>query len=352
MKITKKLFGIIENEFNVYLYTLENSKGMKVSITNYGGTVTSCTVPDRNNNFVDVVLGYDNLNDYVKGDKFFGAIIGRFGNRIKNGKFTLNGQVYSLATNNGPNHLHGGNKGFDKVIWDAVTDNEHPNTLKLSYLSKNGEEGYPGNLNVTVTYTLTEENELQINYSAVCDSDTIINLTNHTYFNLNGHSSGDVLNQKLMINANYFTVNDKYSIPTGEIQSVKNTPMDFTILKNIGQDIDTDYEQLTFGNGFDHNWILNTKGDVTQKAAHAVSESTGITLDMYTTQPGVQFYSSNFLDGSDIGKDNAIYNFRNAFCLETQHFPDCINHANFDSPILKAGKEYSQKTIYKFSINK
>ncbi|HCW53859.1 MAG TPA: galactose-1-epimerase [Clostridium sp.] len=352
MSISKKLFGTIENEHNIYIYTLENSKGMKVSIINYGGTVTSCVVPDKDNNCVDVVLGYDNIEDYLKGDKFFGAIIGRFGNRIKDGKFTLNGQTYTLACNNGPNHLHGGNKGFDKVIWDVVIDDEHPNTLKLSYLSKDGEEGYPGNLNVTVTYSLTEENELEINYSAVCDSDTIVNLTNHTYFNLNGHSSGNVLNQKLMINADYFTVNDKLSIPTGEIRAVKGTPMDFTVLKEIGQDINADYEQLAFGNGFDHNWVLNTKGNLTQKAAHAVSESTGITLDMYTTQPGVQFYSSNFLDGSDIGKDKNPYNFRNAFCLETQHFPDCINHDNFASPILKAGEQYNQKTVYKFSVNK
>ncbi|MBE6063465.1 MAG: galactose mutarotase [Clostridium butyricum] len=350
MGITKKLFGTIENEHNIYIYTLENSKGMKVSITNYGGAITSCIVPDKDNNFVDVVLGYDNLNSYINGDKFFGALIGRFGNRIKNGKFTLNGQEYSLTCNDGPNHLHGGPKGFDKVIWNASTNDN--NTLKLSYLSVDGEEGYPGNLNVTVCYSLTDRNELEINYSAVCDSDTILNLTNHTYFNLSGHSSGDVLKQKLMINADNFTINDKLSIPTGKICSVKNTPMDFTIAKEIGQDINADYEQLAFGNGFDHNWVLNTKGDLTKKAAHAFSELTGIALDMYTTQPGVQFYSANFLDGSDIGKDNTSYNFRNAFCLETQHFPDCINHPNFASPILKAGEQYNQKTIYKFSINK
>lgn len=352
MKITKKLFGTIENEHSIYLYTLENSKGMKVSITNFGGIITSCIVPNKDNNFLDVVLGYDSLENYLKGDKFFGALIGRFGNRIKSGKFTLNGQEYTLVSNDGPNHLHGGNKGFDKVIWNASIDDSKPNTLKLSYLSIDGEEGYPGNLNVTVTYILTEENELEINYSAVCDSDTILNLTNHTYFNLSGHSSGNVLNQKLMINADYFTVNDKLSIPTGEIRSVKGTPMDFTILKKIGQDINADYEQLDFGHGFDHNWVLNTNGDITQIAAHAVSDSTGISLDMYTTQPGVQFYSANFLDGSDIGKDNSPYEIRNAFCLETQHFPDCINHPNFESPILKAGHEYKQKTIYKFSTVK
>lgn len=352
MGITKKLFGTVENEHNVYLYTLENSNGMKVSITTYGGTVTSCVVPDKNNNPVDVVLGYDNLDSYMKGDKFLGALIGRFGNRIKDGKFTLNGKEYSLFTNDGANHLHGGKKGFDKVIWDASIDSEKNNVLHLSYLSKDGEEGYPGNLNVTVTYVLTEDNSLEINYSAVCDADTIINLTNHSYFNLGGHSSGDVLNQKLMINADSFTVNDKYSIPTGEIRSVKGTPMDFTEGKKIGQDINADYEQIAFGNGFDHNWILNSNGDINVKSAHAVCDSTGITLDMYTTQPGVQFYSANFLDGSDIGKDKAPYEIRNAFCLETQHFPDCIHHDNFESPILKAGEKYNQKTIYKFSTAK
>lgn len=352
MGITKKLFGTIENENNIYLYTLENSKGMKVSIINYGATITSCIVPDKNNNLVDVVLGYDNLDNYINGDKFFGAAIGRFGNRIKDGKFTLNGKEFSLFTNDGPNHLHGGKKGFDKVIWNASIDDKQENTLHLSYLSKDKAEGYPGNLQVTITYTLTEDNSLEIDYYATTDEDTIINLTNHSYFNLGGHSSGDILDQYLMINADNFTVNDKYSIPTGEIRPVKNTPMDFTQPKKIGQDINADYEQLSFGHGFDHNWVLNSKGDLNTKSAYAVCHSTGITLNMYTTQPGVQFYSSNFLDGSDIGKNKTPYNFRNAFCLETQHFPDCINHKNFASPILKAGEKYNEKTIYKFSITK
>lgn len=352
MAITKKIFSSNENEHNVYLYTLENSNGMKVSITNYGGTITSCVVPDKDNNLVDVVLGYDSLDNYINGDKFFGALIGRFGNRIKNGKFTLNGKEYSLLTNDGPNHLHGGKIGFHRVIWDASIDEEKENTLHLSYLSKDGEEGYPGNLKVTVTYVLTNDNSIEINYSAVCDADTIVNLTNHSYFNLAGHASGNVLDQELMINADNFTVTDKFSIPTGEIRPVKGTPMDFTSGKKIGQDINADYEQLSFGHGFDHNWVLNSNGDINVKSAHAVCHSTGITLDMYTNQPGVQFYSANFLDGSDIGKENATYGFRNAFCLETQHFPDCINHKDFASPILKAGETYNHKTIYKFSTEK
>lgn len=349
MAIEKKFFGKMPNGREVDIYTLENTNKMRVEICTYGGTIISSFIPGNSGKLYDVILGYDTLEDYIHGDKYFGALIGRFGNRIQYGKFTLNGHEYNLAQNNGENHLHGGIKGFDKVVWDAEIADNSTNTLKLSYFSADNEEGYPGNLNVTVTYTLTEDNAIEINYNAVSDKDTIINLTNHSYFNLSGHSSGDVLKQKLMINADSFTVNDKYSIPTGEIREVKDTPMDFRTLTPIGKNINSDYEQILFGNGYDHNWVLNTNGSDKVKAAQAIDEDTGIVLDVYTTTPGIQFYSANFLDGSDIGKDKAIYNKRNAFCLETQYFPNSINCSKFKSPILKAGEIYKNKTVYKFS---
>ena len=349
MAIEKKLFGTTINDEGVYIYTLKNAKGVTAEICTYGGTIVSTKVPDKNGEFHDVMLGYDNLDGYLKGNKFFGALIGRFGNRIQYGKFTLNGTEYQLAQNDGENHLHGGPKGFDKVIWDAKIIEGEANTLELSYLSPDGEEGYPGNLKVTVTYVLTEDNALEINYFATTDEDTILNLTNHAYFNLSGHSSGDVLNHKLMINADKFTVNDKFSIPTGEIKEVAGTPMDFRTLTPIGKNIDSDYEQTIFGKGFDHNWVLNTNGSDSLKAAQAVAEDTGIIMDVYTTTPGVQFYSGNFIDGTDTGKENVVYQMRNGFCLETQFFPNSINCSNFASPILKAGEEYKHKTVYKFS---
>jgi aldose 1-epimerase len=350
MAIEKRLLGTMPNGKEVDIYTLKNTNGMIIDICTYGGIIVSSLVPNKNGEFYDVILGYDNLESYIKGDKYFGALIGRFGNRIQYGKFILNEKEYKLAQNNGENHLHGGLKGFDKVIWDARIDNSIPNALELSYFSPDGEEGYPGNLNVKVIYILTDDNGIEINYIATTDKDTIVNLTNHAYFNLSGHSSGDVLNQKLMINADKFTANDKFSIPTGEIVAVENTPMDFRTLTPIGKNINSDYEQIIFGNGYDHNWVLNTNGSIDIKAAQAIDEDTGIVMDVYTTTPGVQFYSGNFLDGSDIGKDNTAYNQRNGFCLETQYFPNSINCDKFKSPILKAGEEYRHKTIYKFSV--
>jgi aldose 1-epimerase len=329
---------------------LKNSNGIEIKICTYGGTIVSSIVPDKNGDFHDVILGYDNLDSYLKGDNYFGALIGRFGNRIQYGKFTLNGEEYNLAQNNGENHLHGGLQGFDKVVWNSKIVDSETNTLELSYFSPHGEEGYPGNLNVNVKYVLTEDNAIEINYTATTDKDTIINLTNHAYFNLSGHSSGDILNHKLMINADRFTVNDEFSIPTGEIRDVDGTPMDFRTLTPIGKNIESDYEQIVFGKGYDHNWVLNTNGSDTLKAAQVVAENTGIVMDVYTTTPGVQFYSANFLDGSDVGKDKAVYKMRNAFCLETQYFPNSINCSNFESPILKVGEEYKHKTIYKFSV--
>ncbi|WP_160693330.1 aldose epimerase family protein [Clostridium sp. C2-6-12] len=349
MSIEKKLFGTMPNGEEVYIYTLKNSNNMTVEISAYGGTIVSINVQDKDGKFHDVTLGYETLDGYLKGTKFYGALIGRFGNRIQYGKFTLNGKEYQLAQNDGQNHLHGGPKGFDKVVWTGKIIEEEANNLELSYLSPDGEEGYPGNLTIKVNYVLTEDNALEINYSATTDADTILNLTNHAYFNLSGHSSGDVLKQKLMINADKFTVNDKYSIPTGEIKEVAGTPMDFRTLTPIGTNINSDYEQIVFGNGFDHNWVLNTNGSISTKAAQAIAEDTGIVMDVYTTTPGVQFYSGNFIDGAETGKENTVYQMRNGFCLETQFFPNSINCSNFASPILKAGEEYKHKTVYKFS---
>lgn len=351
MSIIKREFGKTKDNINVNIFTITNKSGMKAEISTYGGTIVSLTAPDKEGNFDDIVLGYDTIESYENGDKFFGALIGRCGNRIQNGKFTLNDKEYSLVINDGPNHLHGGTKGFDKVIWNAeILSNEY-NQLKLSYFSKDGEEGYPGNLNVTVIYTLTDDNSLEIHYHAISDSDTIVNLTNHSYFNLGGHASGTILDHELMIAADTFTVNDEFSIPTGEIGNVSDTPMDFRSSKNIGKDINSDYEQIKFGCGYDHNWILNSNGDISKLSAKLIDKSKGRVMDMYTTSPGVQFYSANFLDGkgTSIGKNNTPYVKRSGVCLETQFVPNAINNNNFASPLLKANEEYNHTTIYKFS---
>jgi aldose 1-epimerase len=350
MSISKKNFGKTTDGIEIDLFTLENLNGMKATITNYGGIVVSLTAADKNGKFDDVVLGYDTIEDYFKGNKFFGALIGRCGNRIENSTFKINNTEYNVTKNEGENHLHGGLKGFDKVVWGAKIIDADDDTLQLSYLSKDGEEGYPGNLNVIVTYTLTSDNALSIKYSATGDKDTIVNLTNHSYFNLSGHSSGDILNHKLMINSDKFTVNDKYSIPTGELQEVGSTPMNFKTLTTVGENIDSDYEQIQFGAGYDHNWMLNSNGNLNEKVAQLVDEASGRVMDVYTTKPAVQLYSSNFLDGSDIGKGRAKYERRTAICLETQYVPNAVNLKDFNSPILKAGDEYNHTTIYKFSV--
>jgi aldose 1-epimerase len=350
MSITKQNFGKIKENIDVDLFTLTNNNDVTVKISTYGGTIVSIIVPDKNNKFDDVVLGYDNITSYENGNKFFGALVGRCANRIENGKFKINGKEYSLVRNDGDNHLHGGIKGFDKVVWTASILDAEKNILKLSYFSKDGEESYPGNLNVTVTYTLTENNALEINYKAISDKDTVVNLTNHSYFNLGGHASGSALNHKLMLNSDEFTPNNRYSIPTGEVVAVEGTPMDFKTLKTIGHQLDETYEQIHFGLGYDHNWMLNSKGNLNELAAKLVNESTGRVMELYTTQPGVQFYSANFLDGSDIGKNGAVYEKRNAVCLETQCVPNAINNNNFASPLLKSNEEYNHTTIYKFSV--
>ena len=348
-KIQKQAFGKTTDGQAVDLYTLTNASGVEARIMTYGGIVVSLKVPDRNGKLGDVVLGYDNLEGYLKENPYFGALIGRYGNRIAKGKFTLDGRQYTLAQNNGENHLHGGIKGFDKVVWKARELKSKDGVgLRLTYLSRDGEEGYPGNLSVTVIYTLTDKNELKIDYAATTDKKTIANLTHHSYFNL--AESGDILGHELMLNADRFTPVDKGLIPTGELRSVKGTPMDFTEPTPIGARIEQKDEQLGFGLGYDHNWVLNKKGAELSLAARVFEPTTGRVMEVYTTEPGIQFYSGNFLDGSIKGKGGKTYHKRYGFCLEAQHFPDSPNKPSFPSTVLSPGQKYAQTTIYKFSV--
>jgi len=343
MKIEQKLFGKTPEGQTVTLYTLTNSKGMKAEITNYGGIVVSLSVPDRNGNVNDIVLGYETLDGYIKSSSYFGAIVGRYGNRIAKGKFALDGKTYQLATNNGKNHLHGGQKGFDKVVWDAEPVTQDSTIgVKLIYVSRDGEEGYPGNLTCTVTYLLTENNELKVLYTATTDKATPINLTHHSYFNLEGQGNGDILTHELMLNADKFTPVDSELIPTGEIKPVKGTPWDFTIPKQIGKEL----AQVT--GGYDHNFVINNYDKSLQLAARVYEPTTGRVMEIYTTEPGIQFYSGNFLDGTIIGKKGKVYQKHYGFCLETQHFPDSPNNPNFPSTILRPGELYSQVTVHRF----
>jgi aldose 1-epimerase len=346
MTITKTTFGRTEEGQPVDLYTLTNANGMMVKITNYGGIVTALMVPDKNGKLDDVVLGFDTFEKYLAGHPYFGAIVGRYGNRIAKGKFILNGVEYKLATNNGENHLHGGIKGFDKVVWKAEQiKKENEVGIKLIYLSKDGEEGYPGNLSCVVIYTLTNNNELKIQYEAETDKSTPVNLTHHSYFNLKGtnfRGFGNILGHVLTIHADRFTPVDEGLIPTGELKSVKDTAMDFTRPKAIGERI------KEVKGGYDHNYVLNN-WDGSLRLAASVSEPTsGRVMDVLTTEPGIQFYSGNFLDGSITGKNGTIYNKHDGFCLETQHFPDSPNQPAFPSVILEPGKKYTHTTIYRF----
>jgi aldose 1-epimerase len=343
MSIKKQAFGKTEDGKSVDLYTLTNANGLKAEIITYGGIVTSLQVPDRNGKLADIVLGCDDVNDYAKKSPYFGALIGRYGNRIAKGRFTLDGVEYKLATNDGPNHLHGGKKGFDKVVWKAkpMQTKEGP-ALELTYLSRDGEEGYPGNLSCTVVYTLTNKNELKISYKATTDKATIVNLTHHSYFNLAGFNSGDILGHELQIFADHFTPVDKTLIPTGEIKAVKGTPWDFTKPMTIGSRI-KDVE-----GGYDHNYVLNNSGGKLALAASVYEPKTGRVMEIYTTEPGIQFYSGNFLDGSLKGK-GAVYNKHAGFCLEAQHFPDSPNEPDFPSVVLRPGQKYTQLTVHKFS---
>jgi aldose 1-epimerase len=344
MSIERQDFGKTPDGESVDLYTLTNTNGLKTQIMTYGGIVTTLYVPDRDGNLADIVSGYDNLDEYTKENPYFGALIGRYGNRVGKGKFTLNGVQYTLATNNGSNHLHGGIKGFDKVVWDAepMETNEGP-ALKLNYLSKDGEEGYPGNLNCTVIYTLTNNDELKISYEAETDKETVVNLTHHSYFNLGGYDSGDILSHELTLNADNYTPVDDDLIPTGQIKPVKGTPMDFTKPTAVGTRIDQ------VKGGYDHNFVLNSSDGSLALAASVYEPKTGRVMEVSTTEPGIQFYSGNFLDGSLKGK-GAVYNKHTAFCLETQHFPDSPNQPDFPTVVLKPGEKYTHLTVHKFSV--
>lgn len=350
MKVEKKSFGTVGGK-EVSLFTMANNKGMTTTITNYGGIVVTLTAPDSKGKFEDVVLGYDKLDGYLKETPYFGAIVGRYGNRICKGKFTVDGKEYTLAINNKPNALHGGLKGFDKVVWDAESFTEaNAVGLKLTYLSKDGEEGYPGNLRSTVTYRLTNDNELKIDYEATTDKATPVNLTNHTYFNLAGQGKGDILDHEMMLNADKFTPVDETLIPTGELKPVKGTPFDFTKTTRIGARINnTEDPQIKFGGGYDHNFVLNRTGPGLSLAAKVTEPKSGRVMEVLTTEPGVQFYTGNVLDGTIVGKGGSVYKHRFAFCLETQHYPDSPNKPEFPTTILKPGQQYKTTTVYRFS---
>jgi len=347
-QITKEPFGATKEGRPVDLYTLRNAKGMEARICNYGGIVVSLKTPDRDGNLGDVVLGYDKLDDYLKASPYFGCLVGRYGNRIAKGKFTLDGKEYSLATNNYPNALHGGLKGFDKVVWEAKPgQSDLGPTLELRYLSKDGEEGYPGNLSVTAVYTLTEDNALRLDYTATTDKDTVVNLTQHSYFNLAG--KGDILGHQVQLYADKFTPVDATLIPTGELRPVDATPFDFRAPAAIGARVNQEDEQLKFGKGYDHNWVINKPMGELGLMARVYDPATGRVLDVLSTEPGLQFYCGNFLDGSNAGKGGWVYQFRNGFCMEPQHYPDSPNKPNFPSVVLKPGQEYRNTIIYRFS---
>jgi aldose 1-epimerase len=352
--IKKSSFGKTPEGVQADLYTLTNKNGVEVDITNYGGAVVSLKVPDRNGKLGDVVLGFDSVDGYESNKSYIGAIIGRYGNRIGHAQFSIDGKTYTLAKNNGENTLHGGIKGFNKAVWSAK---EIPakggQALELTYLSEDGEENFPGNLHVRVVYTLTDSNELKIEYSATTDKQTVVNLTNHSYFNLGGPGSGDVLGHILQIEADKFTPVDASLIPTGELRGVEGTPFDFRKPTAIGARIDSNDEQIKLGGGYDHNLVLRRKAsDPISLAARVVEPTTGRVLEVWTTEPGVQFYTGNFLDGTAQGKGGISYAKRSAFCLETQHFPDSPNQPKFPSTVLKPGERYNTTTIYKFTTGK
>ncbi len=349
-KITKESFGKLKDGKEVSVFTLVNAKGFKARITNYGAKIVSIEVPDRNGKVADVTIGYKNAEAYEAGDHYFGAIVGRYANRIAKAKFTLDGVEYKLAVNNGANSLHGGPTGFHSQLWNAeiIKKDNYP-ALKLTYHSADMHEGYPGNMDVTVTYTWSNDNALKIDYEATSDKNTVCNLTNHVYFNLKGEGNGDILDHEVMINADKFTPVDSTLIPTGELRPVKGTPFDFLTATVVGKRIGEKYDQLILGNGYDHNFVLNTKNAVSVLAASAYEPKSGRMVEFYTTEPGVQFYTGNFLTGDQIGKSGKPYKFRNGLCFEAQKFPDSPNHPAFPTCELKKGDKYAQTTIYKFS---
>ncbi len=337
-------FGMTKDGKQASLFVLENKNHMKVSMTDFGATLVQVLVPDDNGQLHDVVLGYDDVNGYEEGTYFFGATVGRIANRIQGASFELNGIRYELEKNDGNNSLHSGTNFINKRMWNVKEhDDSH---VTFAIFSPDGDQGFPGDVEISVTYTLTDDNELKISYYAVPEADTLLGFTNHSYFNLSGHASGDVLSQEVMIDADAFTRADAESIPTGELTPVEGTPMDFRVMKSIGQDIAEDYEALNFGNGYDHNWVLNGSG--LRKVAAMYSEETEISMEVYTDLPGMQLYTGNFIEPSQ-GKDGAAYDFRSGVCFETQFFPDAINKDNFAKPITRAGEAYETTTIYKFS---
>ena len=348
MEINKEKFGFI-NGNDVYLYSLVNNNNAKVQVTNYGGYIVSIIVPDRNGNFDDVVLGHSTFKGYLGHKGYLGCVVGRYANRIANGTFNLENVEYKLAVNNNTNHLHGGIKGFNSKIWNAILiENSDSVGIELSYKSPDGEEGYPGTLECLMRYIWTNDNELVIEYHATTDKPTIINLTNHSYFNLSGRD--DILDHYIKINADFFTPVNPSLIPTGVLQPVHDTPLDFRKSIKIGERINQDYDQLNIANGYDHNWVLNNYDGSFRKCCEAFDNETGRLLELFTTEPGVQFYTGNFLDGTITGKKGKIYQKRSGFCFETQHYPDSPNQPEFPTTTLLPGQKYFQKTSFKFSI--
>ncbi|MGH9496825.1 MAG: aldose epimerase family protein [Candidatus Sulfotelmatobacter sp.] len=346
--VEQKAFGTRDGR-PVNLYTLTNSHGVEVHAMNYGGIILSIRVPDRKGQLADIVLGHDTMEGYIPNPPYLGAIVGRYANRIANGTFSLDGKTYTLPKNDGPNTLHGGvTRTFDKVVWDAEPL-KGKTGVAFTYLSKDGEEGFPGNMKVTVTYTLSDANELTIDYQATTDKASPINVSQHSYFNLKGEGNGEILDHEIMINADRFTPVDKNLIPTGELKPVKGTPFDFTTSTRIGSRIEDKDEQLILGHGYDHNFVINRKGPGLTLAARVYEPTTGRVLEVSTTQPGVQFYTGNFLDGTVTGKEGHVYKRRMGLCLETQHFPDSPNHPDFPTTILKPGEKFHQTTVFKFS---
>ncbi|WP_349948286.1 aldose epimerase family protein [Lacrimispora sp. BS-2] len=349
MAYKKELWGNVQGGREVYLYTLVNKNGVSASFTNLGAVWVNMNMPDRGGNMVDVVLGFDSADEYLLNPPHFGAPIGRNANRIAGAKFSINGKEYRLKANNGPNNLHSGPDLYQSRLWDSeAEENDLGTSVSFSLFSPDGDQGFPGNANITVTYTLTPDNSLEISYHMICDADTVANFTNHSYFNLDGQGSTDAMKQRVWIDGDAYTRADKGSIPTGEITSVKGTPMDFTVMKPIEQDIHEEYEALIYGGGYDHNWVLNHLPGEVSLCAASESDKTGIRMEVYTDLPGMQFYTANFLNGIK-GKGGAVYEKRCCYCFETQYYPDSVNKPEFQSPVLKAGEEYKTTTIYKFS---
>jgi len=333
------------------LFTLKNSQGMIVQATNFGGKIQSIIVTDRDGNLADVTFGYESIDECINGDKYFGALIGRYGNRIANGRFTIDGEEYQLPLNNGPNTLHGGDSGFDDAVWDAeeITTDRGP-AVRFTYLSVDGEQGFPGNMTTTVIYTLTEDNELIVDYHATTDKATIVNLTQHAYFNLAGHNAGEMLDHEVVVNADRFIPVDENLIPTGELRPVEGTPFDFREPHTLGERINSDYEQIVTGLGYDHSYALNKTGFELSFAASAYEKESGRLMEVFTTHPGMQLYTGNFLNDGNHGKEGAVYDYRNGFCMETQHFPDSPNQPDFPTAVLNPEEEYKHQTIFKFSV--